>query len=96
MDMLQQEKEEAVFLSQVDLEEWHKEEDKFTNLLTTYIQKQFREVGRRWCVCSAVAGLSCTTEITQVLVITYILIGIISDSCFLQFLEMTSYGQCIP
>ncbi|KAK8405959.1 hypothetical protein O3P69_006987 [Scylla paramamosain] len=35
--------EEAVFLSQVDLEEWHREEDKFTNLLTTYIQKQFRE-----------------------------------------------------
>ena len=54
--MFQQGEEEAVFLSQVDLEEWYKEEDKFTNLLTTYIQKQFREVCRRLCVCSVVAG----------------------------------------
>ncbi|MPC39279.1 HAUS augmin-like complex subunit 3 [Portunus trituberculatus] len=45
----QAEEEEAMFLSQVDLEEWQKEEDKFTNLLTTYIQKQFREVCTEDC-----------------------------------------------
>lgn len=40
-----QTEDEAVFFSQMDLEEWFREEDKVTDLLTTYIQKQFKEVG---------------------------------------------------
>lgn len=34
--------DEAVFFAQMDLEEWFREEDKFTDLLTTYIQRQFK------------------------------------------------------
>ncbi|KAK8733546.1 hypothetical protein OTU49_006350 [Cherax quadricarinatus] len=48
--------EEAKFFSQLNLEEWYQEEDKFTDTLETYIRRQFREGVRD------VAGAGDTSE----------------------------------